>query len=98
MRFRCVLAAIALISWASSASAHPAPFSYLDVVFRNGAIEGSLTVHIIDIAHELGLTPPEKLLDASLVESERRRSARSSRRGSSCVPVAGCPCSGRASS
>jgi len=73
MRFRCVLAAIALISWASSASAHPAPFSYLDIVFRNGAIEGSLTVHIIDIAHELGLTPPEKLLDASLVESERQK-------------------------
>jgi hydrogenase/urease accessory protein HupE len=73
MRFRCVLAAIALTSWASSASAHPAPFSYLDVVFRNGAIEGSLTVHIIDIAHELGLTPPEKLLDASLVESERQK-------------------------
>jgi hypothetical protein len=73
MRLRCVLAAIGLLSCASAVSAHPAPFSYLDIVFRGGAIEGSLVVHIIDVAHELGLTPPEKLLDESLLEQERHR-------------------------
>ena len=53
--------------------AHPAPFSYLDIVFRGGNIEGSLVVHIIDVAHELGVSPPERLLDEALVESERHR-------------------------
>ena len=37
--------------------AHPAPFSYLDIVFRNGGIEGSLVVHVIDVAHDLGAEP-----------------------------------------
>src|SRR4030095_5143703 len=73
MRLRCMLAAVALLVWGVEVSAHPAPFSYLDIVFRGGAIEGSLTVHIIDIAHELGISPPERLLDDSLVERERQR-------------------------
>jgi len=73
MRRACLLAAVALMSWSAEVSAHPAPFSYLDIVFRGGAIEGSLTVHIIDVAHELGISPPEKLLDESLIERERQR-------------------------
>jgi HupE / UreJ protein len=73
MRRSCVLAAIALLSWGADVWAHPAPFSYLDIVFRGGAIEGSLTVHIIDVAHELGISPPEKLLDEALIERERQR-------------------------
>ncbi|HLG58195.1 MAG TPA: HupE/UreJ family protein [Vicinamibacterales bacterium] len=58
---------------ARPASAHPAPFSYLDIVFRGGSIEGTLVVHIIDIAHELGISPTERLLDESLVARERQR-------------------------
>jgi HupE/UreJ protein len=74
MRARSVLVAIALVlAGVSRASAHPAPFSYLDVVFRNGGIEGSLVVHIIDVAHDLGIAPPERLLDEALVERERDR-------------------------
>ena len=73
MRLRFLAAAIAVLVWAAPASAHPAPFSYLDVVFRDGRIEGSLVVHIIDVAHELGVSPPEKLLDESLIERERQR-------------------------
>ena len=41
--------------WRFRASAHPAPFSYLDIVFRNGGIEGTLVIHIIDVAHDLGI-------------------------------------------
>jgi hypothetical protein len=73
MRRSVVLAAIALLPWSADVWAHPAPFSYLDIVFRGGAIEGSLTVHIIDVAHELGVSPPEKLLDEALIERERQR-------------------------
>jgi hypothetical protein len=55
------------------ASAHPAPFSYLDIVFRGGSIEGSLVVHVIDVAHDLGITPPERVLDAEVLTRERQR-------------------------
>jgi hypothetical protein len=58
---------------ATQVSAHPAPFSYLDIAFRNGAIEGSLTVHIIDIAHDLNITPPERVLDPEFLMRERQR-------------------------
>ena len=58
--------------WASVAWAHPAPFSYLDVVFKDGGIEGTLVVHVIDVAHELGV-PPERLMDAAFVAAQQQR-------------------------
>ena len=38
----------ALLALPRPAAAHPAPFSYLDVVFRDGSIEGTLVIHVID--------------------------------------------------
>jgi hydrogenase/urease accessory protein HupE len=52
------------------AVAHPVPFSYVDLRLRAGAIEGTLVAHIFDVAHDLNIEPPERLLDANLV-SER---------------------------
>ena len=63
----------AVLCCATHASAHPAPFSYLDIAFRGGAIEGSLVVHVIDIAHELSVTPPEQVLDPEFLARERQR-------------------------
>ena len=61
MRTR-VLGAVALVVvLCSRVSAHPAPFSYLDIVFRDGGIRGTLVVHVIDIAHELGVQPADLL-------------------------------------
>jgi hydrogenase/urease accessory protein HupE len=74
-RFRLAIALFALVVWASPAAAHPAPFSYLDLVFRDGRIDGTLVVHIIDAAHDLGITPPERLLDNAVAERERQRLA-----------------------
>jgi hydrogenase/urease accessory protein HupE len=68
----CVALALVLAGVAR-VHAHPAPFSYLDVVFRNGGIEGSLVVHLIDVAHDLGIAPPDRLLDDSLVQREKQR-------------------------
>lgn len=53
-------------------AAHPAPFSYLDIVFRNGSIEGTLVVHVIDVAHELN-KPPADLMNAEAVRNNERR-------------------------
>ena len=56
---------LALLAAPSLAAAHPAPFSYLDLRVGNDVIEGALVVHIIDVAHDLGIAAPEKLLDRS---------------------------------
>lgn len=60
MAWTCVLFAAA-----STARAHPVPFSYLDLRVAPDAIDGTLVVHVFDAAHELGVAPPERLLDAS---------------------------------
>jgi hydrogenase/urease accessory protein HupE len=52
---------------AAPASAHPVPFSYLDLRVQGGEIEGSLVVHIFDLAHDLKVDPPERLLDSTEV-------------------------------
>src|SRR3989475_2393640 len=58
---------LAILLLAAPAVAHPVPFSYLDVQLQPGMIEGSLTVHIYDLAHDLQITPMEQLLDSSFV-------------------------------
>ena len=57
---------IALVA-ATPALAHPVPFSYLDIDLHNGQIDGTLSVHVVDAAHELGVADPEQLLDPSVL-------------------------------
>jgi hydrogenase/urease accessory protein HupE len=52
---------------------HPAPFSYLDLQIGTDAIDGSLVIHVIDAAHELGITPAEQLLDPAVAAANRDR-------------------------
>ena len=52
------------------AQAHPAPFSYLDLDLRQDRIEGSLTVHTIDLAHELRTDEPSLLLDETVLSRQ----------------------------
>src|SRR5690242_10106941 len=73
-RVREVVAALAVALsaiCAGSADAHPAPFSYLDIVFRDGGIEGTLVIHVIDAAHELSVTPADTLLDPTALAARR---------------------------
>src|SRR5262245_12374902 len=69
---RSLLVVAVLICGGTSASAHPAPFSYLDVVFRDGGIEGTLVIHAIDAAHDLNITPFERLMENAVAESSRQ--------------------------
>ncbi len=53
------------------AIAHPVPFSYLDLRLQSAkgapaGIDGTLVVHIFDIAHDLNLEPPERLLESGM--------------------------------
>ena len=53
MRRRLVAGAIVLLGGGVPAAAHPAPFSYLDVRLRAGAVDVSVVIHAFDVAHEL---------------------------------------------
>ena len=57
------MCAVAFLVWAMPALAHPVPFSYLDLRLAPNAVEASIIVHVIDVAHELGVEEPESLLD-----------------------------------
>jgi hydrogenase/urease accessory protein HupE len=70
----CVLCAAALVlSMARGAAAHPAPFSYLDLRVSSGGLEGTLVVHVVDLAHDLAFDVPNRLLDAAYVTREAPR-------------------------
>ena len=62
-----------LAMFASPAAAHPAPFSYLDLRIGEMEITGSLVIHSFDVGHELGIVPPERLLDQAIADSIRSR-------------------------
>jgi len=64
------LALVLILSFATHAVAHPVPFSYLDVRIEPGAIELTLVAHMFDIAHELGIDPPDRVLDPSVLISK----------------------------
>ena len=67
---RAICAAAILLS-AAPAQAHPAPFSYLDLRLSAGGVTGTLVVHDLDAAHDLGITQAESLLDPSIVATHR---------------------------
>jgi hypothetical protein len=69
-RFQLVLV-LGLLLWASSATAHPAPFSYLDLHLDASGLSGTLVVHDLDAAHDLGVANADTLLDPATAERYR---------------------------
>lgn len=60
-------AVIVVLLTGSPAAAHPVPFSYVDARVRTGSIEVSVVAHVFDIAHDLNVAPPERVLDATFL-------------------------------
>ena len=60
-----------LVAGVGEAEAHPAPFSFLDLVIGETSTEGELVLHVVDVAYELGIEPADLLLDP--VEAARAR-------------------------
>lgn len=65
------LAGLALLLCAAAAWAHPSPFSYIDLELHENAIDGQVTFHIIDGAHDLGIADPRQLLDPEVLRTHR---------------------------
>jgi hydrogenase/urease accessory protein HupE len=68
---RAAVFALIVIAFPAVISAHPAPFSYVDLRIVDSGLEGSLVLHDFDIAHDLGVNPPERLREQAVVESYR---------------------------
>lgn len=66
-----ILAFLILVSLVPAVYAHPIPFSYLDLRLTAGQIEGTLVAHIVDLAHDLNVEPPESLLDLQIVKRKK---------------------------
>jgi hypothetical protein len=62
---------ITILLHASPVHAHPAPFSYLDLRLSAGGVTGTLVVHDLDAAHDLGLTQADALLDPAVAATYR---------------------------
>ena len=52
------------------------PFSYLDLRLQPDALEGTLVVHIFDLAHDLNIAPAERLLDPAVASQQSAAIAR----------------------
>ena len=72
MTGRLLLFLCLLLATARPAAAHPAPFSYLDLVLREAVIDGILVLHVVDVAHELKMKE-EELLRPEVAARERDR-------------------------
>src|SRR5688572_10854875 len=64
-----------LLAAVPTTSTHPVPFSFLDLYLTSSGIEASLVVHDFDVAHDLGITPAERLHDPAFLR-ERAASIR----------------------
>jgi hypothetical protein len=62
---------LAALSWAAAAAAHPAPFSYLDLHIDADGVSGTLVVHDLDAAHDLGVANADSLLDQQTAARHR---------------------------
>jgi hydrogenase/urease accessory protein HupE len=76
-RLLCVLCALCVpFLLADRVSAHPVPFSYVDLRLQPNAIDGSVVAHIFDLAHDLDITPAERLLDPAVASQQSAAIAR----------------------
>ncbi len=62
--------ALGVLLWLSvrPAAAHPVPFSYVDLRIEGSTINLTLVVHDFDLAHDLGLDVPDRLLDPAALD------------------------------
>jgi hypothetical protein len=74
MKLVRVLCGVCLLVFAFGvpASAHPAPFSYLDVRMAGGSLNITVVAHSFDLAHDLAIEPVQQLLDPAFVTSRSR--------------------------
>ena len=72
--FRFVPALILVyLAGTDTAYGHPAPFSFLDLIIRADGVDGTLVLHVEDVAHDLDIAPADRLLDPAMTAQARDR-------------------------
>lgn len=61
---------LAFLGIGATASAHPVPFSYLDIRPQSGSVDVTLVAHVFDLAHDLGIDPAERLLEPAMLQAQ----------------------------
>jgi hydrogenase/urease accessory protein HupE len=64
---RAALVILGTLAVASPAAAHPAPFSYVDVLLGERSLDVTVVAHVFDLAHDLEIDDPEDLLDPTVL-------------------------------
>lgn len=64
------LLVLSLLVLASPLDAHPVPFSYVDIRILAGEIDLTVVAHMYDVAHELGIEPADRILDAAVLNPQ----------------------------
>jgi hydrogenase/urease accessory protein HupE len=64
---RAFLVILGTLAMASPSAAHPAPFSYVDVLLGERSVDVTVVAHVFDLGHDLEMDDPEDLLDAGVV-------------------------------
>ena len=54
----------------TEAAAHPAPFSYVDLRPGEASLEGAVTVHTVDLEHDLRIDEDASLLDGRVLDRQ----------------------------
>ena len=62
-----VLVAVTMCGVATPLSAHPAPFSFVDVRVRGTSLDIEVVIHAFDVAYELGIEDPARALDPAVL-------------------------------
>ena len=74
MRLRLLwMAIVSLLVVPNAVSAHPAPFSYVDLQTTPDGIDASVVMHAFDVAHDLGLTSEDRVFDPDFVQKNGER-------------------------
>jgi len=71
--FMFIFAALLPLCISAPALAHSVPVSFADVVIQPDRIEGSVTLHVTDLALELGIDDPHMLFDGGVLDSQHTR-------------------------
>jgi hydrogenase/urease accessory protein HupE len=67
---RAGLAALFVLALTVSLAAHPTPYSYIDLRITPDGIDAAVVAHVFDLAHDLNIDPPEKLLDPAFASAQ----------------------------
>jgi hydrogenase/urease accessory protein HupE len=73
VRRRFILVIVAL-AYSAPASAHPSPFSYIDLKLGDRAVEVTVVAHVFDVARDLGIDSAQ-LLDSAFAGANASRVA-----------------------